>query len=372
MLYQILAMVIGFTLSHAAPQGPSLKGLKFAENPLIEGEAALMTKAMQATPTSFAGGMNKLLPYVVPSPYQDEAGSCLFMAHTAVTEWWLSKLGQGQKIDLSERYYMNLSKAGVGDELMGDWRTDTIYRLNAARETYRNGDYPFLKAWYVVDRFGDRQFAGPVRDNAYYGTAANWILSLDQLTGAPIPLPHFERTILHADPEQNQWAVNSTPSDIVEQMKKWLREKQAPLIVLYNHHAYWHAAMVVGYNDHTSSESCEFTTSFTDTMNEKAREARAEAAQTSDESERRRLLSKARRDEARGAEVARELARAGGCRGKGVFYVRDSLYPDPSLPLYDYDPTTQGEEEHLVAPIILREYEWVERLGNHVIGIEAK
>lgn len=349
-----------------------LKGLKFAENPEIEGELPGLSKAIRPNPLSYAGGMNKLLPYVISSPYQDNAGSCLFMSHTAVAEWWLSKLGQGQKIDLSERYFMNLSKAGIGDELVGDWRTDTIYRLNSTAQMMRNSDFPFMKAWYSYDQNGDRVFTSPNAQGAYYGPAANWIIGLDQLSGAPIPMPHFSRTVLHADPEGNQWAINSTPENIVQMMKDWFDKNEAPLIVIYNHHAFWHAVMVVGYNDYASSEKCEFTTSFTDTMFEKAQSARDEAAKTTDQDEKRRLLSKAARDQRRGEEVRDQLAAHGGCRGKGVFYVRDSLYPDTSLPLYDYDPTQVGEEEHLVAPIILREYEWAERLANHVIGITAK
>lgn len=349
-----------------------LKGLKYAENPEIEGEAPGISKAMRPNPLSYAGGMNKLLSYVMPSPYQDNAGSCLFMSHTAVAEWWLSKLGRGQKIDLSERYFMNLSKAGIGDELIGDWRTDTIYRLNSTTQMMRNSDFPFMKAWYSYDQNGDRIFTTPNADGAYYGPGANWIIGLDHLSGAPIPMPHFSRTVLHADTEGNQWAINSTPDDIVARMKEWFDKNEAPLIVIYNHHAFWHAVMVVGYNDQASSENCEFTTSFTDTMLEKAKESREEAQKTTDPDEKRRLLSKASRDERRGLEVREELSKRGGCRGKGVFYVRDSLYPDKNLPLYDYDPTQVGEEEHLVAPIILREYEWAERLANHVIGITAQ
>ena len=375
MYIQILTLVFTLCLSLSASakvNNKLLTGLKFAENPEVEGQAPGISKAIRATPLSFAGGMNKLLPYVISSPYQDDAGSCLFMSHTAVAEWWLSKLGRGQKIDLSERYFMNLSKAGIGDELVGNWQTDTILRLNATKIAFKNSDYPFMKAWYHYNDQGNREFTAPNAPGAYYGPAANWIISLDNLSGAPVPMPHFERTVLHADPSGSQWAVNSTPKDIVAQMKNWFDTQQAPLIVIYNHHAYWHAVMVVGYNDNASSESCQFTVSFTDTMLEKAKNSREEAARASDESERKRLLSKARRDERRGLEVRDELAKNGGCRGKGVFYVRDSLYPDPSLPLYDYDPTQVGEEEHLVAPIILREYEWVERLANHVVGITAQ
>ncbi len=375
MYIRILSLITGliFSTTLSATSGQIyLKGLKFAENPEVEGEIPSMSKAMRPGPLSYAGGMNKLLPYVMPSPYQDNAGSCLFMSHTAVAEWWLSKLGQGQKIDLSERYFMNLSKAGIGDELISDWRTDTIYRLNSTTQMMRNADFPFMKAWYSYDQSGDRVFAGPNTPGAYYGPAANWIIGLDHLSGAPIPMPHFSRTVLHADPQGSQWAVNSTPDNIVELMKEWFDKYEAPLIVIYNHHAFWHAVMVVGYNDHVSSENCEFTTTFTDTLLKKAQESRTLAEQTQDPDEKRRLLSKARRDERRALEVRVEMNKRGGCRGKGVFYVRDSLYPDSSLPLYDYDPTTEGEEEHLVAPIILREYEWAERLANHVIGITAQ
>jgi hypothetical protein len=60
-----------------------------------------------------------------------------------------------------------------------------------------------------------------------------------------------------------------------------------------------------------------------------------------------------------------------GCNAQGVFYVRDSIYTDPSQPLYDYDLSQAGEETHLGYPVILREYAWLKHVSNHITQITA-
>ena len=104
-------------------------------------------------------------------------------------------------------------------------------------------------------------------------------------------------------------------------------------------------------------------------MNSRADEINEEALQASTAKERKKLLKKAKNFRRRGKQVSDSLASRGGCRDNGVFYVRDSIYPDKDMPLYDYDLNNSGEESNLNAPVILREYEWAEHLINHAYQI---
>lgn len=319
---------------------------------------------------TFEGGFNELLPYIQPSPSQGNAGTCLFMAHTGVVEWWLNKISSPlSSVKLSERYMMNLSSAGIGDELMGNWRTDTIYRLNKTGVHYFNESYRFTKNWYKSVPGQQRIPAEPNSTGAYYSELYNWVVELNTLSQPDFELPYFRRDVIFADPEQNQWNVNVAPSDIVAKVKLALETKKAPVIAMYNHMGYWHVSVIFGYNDQASSKGCPFVTAFGPYKLQRAAELRAEADQTDDLTEKKRLLARADHFETRGNTVQKAFEANGGCAEKGVFYVRDSLYPDERMPIYDYDLEKEGEEEHLNLPVISREYAWLERLSNHVIQI---
>lgn len=319
---------------------------------------------------TFEGGFNKLLPYVQPSPGQGNAGSCLFMSHTGAIEWWLNKLYQpNSAIKLSERYMMNLSKAGIGEDLMKDWRTDTVYRLNKTGIHYLNESYRFTKDWYRPAPQSQRIPAQPQSAGAFYSELYNWVIELNTLGAADFSLPKFEREVIFADPAANQWNVDIAPVDIVERVKEALRKREAPVLVMYNHMGFWHVSTVFGFNDYASTKGCPFVSAFGPYMRERAQQLTDEALQTDDPKQRRSLLNKARTFQQRGDLVENSFEQSGGCQDKGVFYVRDSLYPDESMPLYDYDLKRSGEEEHLNLPLISREYAWLERLSNHVIQI---
>lgn len=335
--------------------------------------SSVETKALLPSPQDFSGGMNAFLPYIMPSPDQENAGSCLFMSHTAVSEVLINKRRATKglnNIDLSERYLMNLSKANIGDDLISDWKTDTIYRFNETGRTYTNENFPYIKDWYKTSANGLRVFAEENEQGAYYGVRANWVIALNELKKKPfIKTPHFNREVLFADPKGNRWNVATAPSDIVQRVKKALDKKTGPVLVIYNHTGFWHAVMVAGYNDRVSNEGCPFVSEFPHKMNQRADELSLQATQTQDASERNRLESKARLFRKRANQVEKSYNNAGGCSEKGVFYVRDSIYPHPSMPEYDYDPNRTGEEKHLNPEVILREYDWLRHLSNHVIHI---
>ena len=331
------------------------------------------TKALLPEPQDFKGGMNEFLPFIMPSPDQENAGSCLFMSHTAVSEVLINRERQNagkDNVDLSERYLMNLSKANIGDDLIKDWKTDTIYRFNKTGRTYTNNNFPYIKGWYKTGPNGLRVFANEGEPGAYYGVRANWVIALDELKKKPyIKTPQFSRNVLFADPKGNRWNVATAPEDIVYKVKKALDKKTGPVLVIYNHTGFWHAVMVAGYNDNVSNANCPFVSEFPVKMNARADEIEADAASQSDPKESRRLYRKAKLFRKRADQVQNSYQQAGGCSGKGVFYVRDSIYPHPSMPDYDYDSNRIGEEKPLTPPVILREYDWLRHLSNHVIHI---
>lgn len=350
-------------------------GIKYAngDNHLEKNLAPIQTKALLPGAQDLLGGFNEWLPYIVPSPDQENAGSCLFMSHTAVTEVLINRERATKGLEnqnLSERYLMNLSKAGIGSELVTNWKTDTIFRLNKTKETYKNEDFPYLKGWYKAGADGLRVFADPKEEGSYYGVKANWVISLDQLNpNDAIKTPHFSRNVLFEDPSGNRWNVATAPENIVDKVKAALDTKKGPVLVIYNHTGFWHAVMIAGYNDKVDTKGCPFVSDFPSSMSERAKQLRAESINATSEKEKKRLLGKARLFQKRADRVEVSYNQAGGCSGKGAFYVRDSIYPVDTMPQYDYDPTTSGEEKHLNAPVILREYEWLRHLANHVIQI---
>lgn len=340
-------------------------------NTISEGSSPVYTKAISPGSSSFKGGYNDLLEHVTSTPDQENAGSCLFMSSTGTVEWWYSKLNpqivKKSDKDLSERYFMNLSKEGLDDDL-DYWPTDMIYALNKRGKIYKNDDYRYTKGWYKRVS-GKRVPARPREENAYYGISYSWISLYDDLTAPMIKLPKFEREVIFRDPSKNRWNVTTAPKDIVQKIKKMLKKRKAPVLVIYNHVGYWHANMIVGYNDTASTQGCPFVSAYDERMNSRADEINEEALQASTAKERKKLLKKAKNFRRRGKQVSDSLASRGGCRDNGVFYVRDSIYPDKDMPLYDYDLNNSGEESNLNAPVILREYEWAEHLINHAYQI---
>lgn len=329
------------------------------------------SKALLPDNQSYLGGYNNLLPFIMPSPSQENAGSCLFMSHTGIVEVLLNKRAKTKKYDLSERYFMNLQKSEVGNDKIANWRTDTIERLNVDSKMYSNDQFRYTKGFYKIK--GNRRApAIEGEEGAKYSIKYNWIVELDKLTNKmPISLPTFGREVLFADPDQNQWNVNTAPKNIVQLAKDAIKKNNSPLLVIYNHHGFWHAVMVAGYNDNASSDNCKFVSSYEAKMNERADEIIKESTEETDPKIIAKLKRKALKFRKRGNDVQTEYENNGGCRGKGVFYVRDSIYPNKDMPLYDYDKTKTGEEENYNSTVILREYEWLERLSNHVVQIYA-
>ena len=368
--------------AYGAPRGVSdfhsdrepvlVEGVKYP-NTLSEGSAPIVTHATAlplvfndknqlVNPAPKVGNYTALLPYVLAAPDQDEAGSCLYMSLTGIAEWWLAFMNPSLPrqpdgpLDLSERYLMNI--AGVDEDASpegANWRTDSIYLFNKERRTVLNSAYRFTKGWHTDDGSGGYQLAQPNAPGAVYDVNYNWIDQRATISGGYVALPSFHRDILFADPESDQWNVGVAPADIARKVKQALVERHAPVHVIYNHLGYWHAVVVVGYDDELANNGCVFVQEERAYLRDKSKKFTEDA------------------DGLLGDKLERSYQANGGCHGsKGMFYVRDSIYADAAEPVYNYDPSNQGSAGHYSKKIVLHEYDWLLYMANHVtqIGID--
>lgn len=332
----------------------AVSGLKFPNSP-TEGPLPIQTTVLAPLggPETLPG-FTELLPFVLRAPNQLEAGSCLYMSLTGIAEFFLAKKNPSSSrapdgpVDLSERYLMNL--AGTAEHRPGleNWRTDSILLLNETGTAPLNAGYRFTKGYYVM-RDGRNQKAGAKTPGAKYGATYNWVNELGQATRF-VRLPKFQREVLFADPAGDQWNTGVMPAGIVDTIREKLVARKAPVHVIYNHFGYWHAVNIVGFDDEADTQDCSFVRSFLDGMKKKGRAGNARAALY-------------------GRKAQTAFDAGGGCHPKGMFYVRDSIYRDPSAPLYDYDKKRAGEEEHYTKSIVLHEYDWVRVMANHATQI---
>jgi hypothetical protein len=322
-------------------------------------------------------GYTELVPYILPSPHQEDAGSCLYMSLTGVAEWWLARLNPhvsrapNGPLDLSERYLINISAYKKFQKNVKDWKTDSIEILNAAGRSLLNSSYPFTKGWYREDSKGDIFPAAPNAAGSTYGVIINWFDNIKSVTSGYVEIPKFTRKVIYADPDSDQWNLGLNPVGIVGRVKDALVENKAPVQVIYNHEGYWHSVFVVGFDDERDSRQCGFVENTIRYFEEKALEWEEKAARASSEKQRGEYLFKAKDARGKRSKLKSSYEGSGGCRGKGVFYVRNSEFYG-SEGTYDYDTANTGEETPFAPKIMLFEYEWLEHLSNHVVQIGVR
>lgn len=370
-LAQIALTCLVTSTALGLPEGRSdLTGFKWPNSP-EEGSEPIESYA--ETVENFSG-FNQLIPYALSSPDQEDAGSCLYMSLTGLAEWWLARLNPTasrepeSNIDLSERYMMNLAGLHEDNNGMKNWKTDSIYLYNIAGQGVLNSKYRFTKGWHVTDARGDYQKASQSSQGAEYTTSYNWIDDSKTIRSGIVKLPKFERDVIFADPESNQWNVGVMPRDIVEKVKARLVSKKAPVHVIYNHFGYWHAVNILGFDDELATNGCQFVTKFGKYMTEEPIRLREKASTTQDATARAKLLARADKFEKLGLKFKAAYQAGGGCTQNGMFYVRDSIYPDQAAP-YDYDPSKPGTEGFYSKTVVVREYEWLEYMANHATQI---
>ena len=149
--------------------------------------------------------------------------------------------------------------------------------------------------------------------------------------------------------------------------KTALKTRKAPVLVIYNHFGYWHAVYVMGFDDEADSEHCSFVERSRKHYVTSVENIRKELDNTTDPYAREKLEKRLAKAERTTSAMEAAWQRGGGCAGKGVFYVRDSIYEDQDGPVYDYDPSRRGDEAPYSSSVILHEYEWLKYLSNHVV-----
>lgn len=354
---------------------------------MLWGSFAISCESAFATPASYKpeiiantndlGGFNELVPYVLPSPHQEDAGTCLYMSLTGIAEWWLARLNPGLSrasngpLDLSERYLINASDVKKNQKNVANWRTDSIEIFNATGKSLLNKNYPFTKGWYKEDSKGDIFPATPSSAESEYGVIINWFDNLKSVVTGYVNLPVFTRDVIFSDPAENEWNVGLNPPDIVERVKEALVSKKAPVQVIYNHESFWHSVFVVGFDDNRSSRNCGFVESSIRYFDELQEELTYKAEKTDSDAQRKEYLRKAKVQRESRNKLMKSYQAAGGCRGKGVFYVRNSEFSGKDG-VYDYDTSNSGDERPYSPKIMLFEYEWLEHLSNHVTQISIK
>jgi hypothetical protein len=330
-----------------------VSGAKFP-NSSTEGLRPVLSSAWVPEDNKDLGGFNELLPYVTPSPHQENAGTCLFMSLTGIAQWWLrhdnniTTFKPDDNFDLSARWWINQSSEKVFIGEIDNWYTDTISMFNKVGAVL-NRDYRFTKGWFTGDKYEDIRATTAGAPGATYGTKINWVNQTQGLKLQIIPLPHFEKTILLSNAEKNPWAIGAAPTDIAESVKAALRIYRAPVQVVYNHQGYWHSVAIMGYNDDLSIGECPFI---------------KESLNSFDQ-------DPTTKKQAYKAALRKSLLRTHGCGERGVFYVRDSIYHDPDGALYHYDFSNPAGDKPYSKTIILREYDWLIHLANHITVITA-
>lgn len=328
------------------------------------------------TDTETLRGYTELIPFVLPSPHQEDSGACLYMSLTGIAEWWLARLNpqasraSNGPIDLSERYLINISAYKKYQKDVDNWKTDSIEILNAAGRSVLNSAYPFTKGWYREDSKGDIFPAQPNQNSSQYGVIINWFDNLKSIVSGYVKLPTFTRTVLFADPDSDPWNVGLNPAGIVEQVKSALVENKAPVQVIYNHEGFWHSVFVVGFDDARENRQCGFVESSISYFDALSRDWITKADQATSKEKRTEFLNKAKDARTKRLKLKNSYENAGGCRGRGVFYVRNSEFHGADG-TYDYDPSNAGEESAYAPKIMLFEYEWLEHLANHVVQINV-
>ncbi|MGZ3655117.1 MAG: hypothetical protein ACXVCS_06165 [Bdellovibrionota bacterium] len=266
-LYPALFLLALSCVSAHAEVHPSdlrhVLGVKFP-SAASEGVSPVFTSALALSGEKDPGGFSELLPYALAAPDQDEANSCLYMSLNGIAEWWMAKLHPELSRDpdgplhFSERYMMNYASTDESQKNVKDWLTDSIEIFNNAGGTVLNEDYRFTKGWFRDTSKGIVKSHEGTK-GAEYGVQYNWIDESEQVASAPrIKLPRFKRDVIFAPEGASQWDTAVMPQDIADQIKEALLKNKAPVHVVYNHQGYWHATIILGFNDELDNQNCAF------------------------------------------------------------------------------------------------------------------
>lgn len=317
-------------------------------------------------------GFNELVPFVSPSPDQEDAGTCLFMSLTGIAEWFLNKKNgstfkQNGIYDLSERWWVNMNSRLQSEGKIDQWMTDTIYLFNRFSGVL-NSSYPFTKGWFQLSNSVITK-AQETSAGARFGTTYNWLDETASTRLAMVKLPHFQRIVLFHDQNPSPWNFGEANFQVVELVKKSLQTYKAPVQVIYNHLGYWHSVFILGYDDNLPTYNCYFIRETREFYQQEIAKTEILLKQTNDLELSGELQSKLNMLKSNSVKFGSVHKKNGGCRQQGMFYVRDSQYSDSSEEMYHYDLSHLQYSKPYSKKIILREYNWLSDLANNVIQI---
>ena len=299
---------------------------------------------------------NDLDPYVLASPNQYDAGSCLFMSNTGAMEILMSQhtpvedIAYNGDTDLSERYlmaaYYHTSTADVPY-----WLTDLVYTFESMGGSLLSRDYNFCIGYCVDDANGDAQPAKASDKDAYATAYYNWFdMMPTDWQSLLVPTPPVDRTVIFANPNRGSdsyWDVALFDDDTIEQIKYELRTKNAPVVTIFNLHGWWHSNIIIGYDDTAIYDGCASVQDAADYYREQGMTSYANAVE---------------------AHVAET-----GCSDRGKFYVRDSIYEGGSAEGdYDYSWGSVSYDDKYSRRITGLSFDWAKHLANHAYTVHRR
>lgn len=193
-----------------------------------------------------------LLKYVQEAPDQGDTATCLYMASTGAVELLLNKHYNityprtGDIHDISEVFTINKRASYTGT-----WHQMAVPRFNDGWAIHIN-ELEF-NAWRADGSVNRSVWSRP----------GNW----NKLPKMSIKEKFTSKKLfVRGKNRYSQYVVQ--PGDI-ELIKKSLVETNSPVLINYNHNRWWHAVLIVGYDDnakgdclHTPEVECSGTGAF--------------------------------------------------------------------------------------------------------------
>lgn len=174
----------------------------------------------------------ELLTYMQPAPDQGKTNTCLYVATTGAVELLLNKKYDvrnpvvGGRFDISERFALSMREAYS----YTTWHTYVLPRFNFGWFIHVN-DLPF---------------------NAYNSEGENnptvWQIPKDFYHLPRRPLTEkfeFQKLFIRGD-RYDRYVLHD---EDIATVKKALVETQSPVLINYNDEGWWHAVLIVGYDD---------------------------------------------------------------------------------------------------------------------------
>jgi hypothetical protein len=261
-----------------------------------------------------------LLPYVISSPDQEDAGSCLYMATTGAMEVILNYDNNvmfpplNGQTDISEVYAMRGPVSVTGP--IKNWFELPFLKFNGGLVLNRDVPYNSKNFW-----------------NQSLGRAPRY------------QSPRVETKMLFSSTgryHDGRWDIGVMTENTIDSIKRALVEYNAPVVVIFRDAGYeknygtwdtWHVVLIVGYSD-VEEES-----------------GTLEQTKNTCWSVRRALNGPSKFPKPRLKELLKN-----GCRNEGIFYVRESE---------DKVPGFSSSTQRITPGIYKRSYDWLKYLGNH-------